>query len=391
MHPAETRAREACHARFGEPEQVASAPGRVNLVGGHTDYNDGFVLPVAIDRRTAVAVRPREDRTVRVHTAASDQTVTFPLETPDPGEPRWADYPKGVAWALDEAGHDLRGADLAIAGDVPVGAGLASSAALEVATAFALLGVADDAPETDSERRALARACQRAEREFVGVDCGILDQFAVTLCARDSALFLDCRTEATERVPLAPDVSVLVVDTTVTHELVDSAYDERRAECERGAALFADLLAHDVDALRDVSPAEFERHAGSLPEPVRSRCRHAVGENERVKRAVAALRDGALETVGRLMDESHASLRDDYEVSCPELDLVVDLLDRSGVHGARMTGAGFGGCVVALVDADAVESVASDVATEYETETGIEPGVYVCEASDGARLIGTLQ
>lgn len=380
---AATRARRACRDRYGAPSVVASAPGRVNLVGGHTDYNDGLVLPVAIDRRTAVAARPREDRTVRVHSTDVGETATFPLDAPDEVDPRWAAYPAGVAWALGDVATPLVGADLVVAGDVPQGAGLASSAALEVATAFALVGVAGGDPT--AARRSLATRCRRAENEFVGVDCGILDQFAAALCERDAALFLDCRTGETDLVPLARDAALLVVDTNVTHSLADSAYNERRRECERGVDLLAERIA-GVEALRDVSSPAFERHADALPEPVRSRCRHVVSETERVRAAAAALRAGDLARVGALMDASHVGLREDYAVCCRELDLLVDLFDREAVYGARMTGGGFGGSVVALVEARAVESVADAVTAAYERETGTVADAYRCAASAGARL-----
>ena len=379
----ETRARRACRERYGTPTVVASAPGRVNLVGGHTDYNDGFVLPVAIDLRTAVAAQLRDDRTIRVHSTDYGETATFPIAVPSEADPRWAAYLAGVVWALREAEFDLVGADLAIASDVPQGAGLASSAALEVAMAFALVAVTGDDPTAD--RRLLASACQRAENEFVGVDCGILDQFATTLCERDSALLLDCRSGETKLVPLPNDVAVLVVDTNVAHSLADSAYNERRHECERGLEILTERLT-DVDALRDVSVETFECHAHVLPEPVRSRCRHVVRENVRVRAAAAALQDGDVSRVGELMSDSHVSLRDDYEVSCPELDLLVDLLDREGVYGARLTGGGFGGSVVALAEGGTAGAVIDAVTADYEAETGVVPDAYRCQTSGGARL-----
>ncbi len=380
--PAE-RARRECAERFGPPRVAASAPGRVNLVGGHTDYNDGWVLPAAIDRRTAVAARDRSDDRLRVYSAATDEERTVGPDDPTGG---WTDYVAGVAWALREAGVPVGGADLAVASDVPVGAGLSSSAALEVAVAGALCELADG--DADLGPLDLARACRRAENDFVGVSCGVLDQFAAVSGRRDHAVELDCRTLDGEFVPLDADRARLVaVDTNVHHELADSAYGERRATCERGVELLAAELGREIDALRDVSPAEFERVEDALPDPVRARCRHVVRENGRVREAAAALRAGEYGRVGSLMRESHASLREDYAVSCAELDAVVDIADGvGGVHGARMTGGGFGGSVVALVRPDAVEEFRRAVERESPDRTGIDPDVYACTPDDGLRV-----
>lgn len=387
--PSARRARAACRERFGAPAVLATAPGRVNLVGGHTDYNGGLVLPAAIDRRTAVAARPNGGGRIRVRSATLGETATV-----DPGDDpcsEWPDYVVGVARALEDwtSGTDadatggVRGVDLAVASDVPPGAGLASSAALTVAVGAALAALEGiDVPD-----RRLAALCRRAETEFVGVPCGILDQFAAVFGRRGRALALDCRSRNYERVPLpVTDARIVAVDTNVEHDLAASAYGERRRTCRRGVALLDDLLDREVDALRDARGA-FDRVAGDLPPTVRARCRHVIRENERVREATDALRDGEFDRVGACMDASHRSLREDYEVSCAELDAVVDLArDCPGVHGARMTGGGFGGSVVALVAPGAVDRFAARVRREYPDRTGIEPDVYRCTAAGGYRV-----
>lgn len=376
------QAREHCSRIFGAPVLVASAPGRVNLIGGHTDYNEGLVLPVAIDRRTAVAARPRSDETIRVYSAAYDETVTFAPDDPTTGGPDWADYPKAVVRALG-ADLSLVGADLAITSTVTQRAGLASSAALEVGIAFALGALAEQAPEHN--RRTIARACHRAEREFVGVDCGPMDQLTAASPEAPGVLRIDCRTGETVLHPLDPSIALLVVDSRVERRLADSKYNRRRQECERGVDRLADRI-DGVSALRDVSVPEFTAHAGDLPGPIRSRCRHVVHENARVCAAVVALQSGAIGRVGALMGDSHESLATDFDVSCPELDLLVDLLGREGAYGARMTGAGFGGSVVALVNRADAATIADAVTDEYERRTGIEADAYVCLPDSGARV-----
>jgi galactokinase len=375
-------ARRAFREAYGAaPEAVASAPGRVNLIGGHTDYNDGFVLPTALDRRVAVAARPRPDDAIRAVSTAYPESVTF-SPGDDPADETWGTYLQGVAWALREAGHPVGGADIAVDGDLPRGAGLASSAALEVATAAALEALGEFA----LDRVDLARRCRRAENEFVGVSCGLMDQLAAACCRRDHALFVDCRSADTEHIPFPGEASVVVTDTNVQHSLVDSAYNDRLAECERGVELLSDRL-DGVDALRDVSPGEFAAHRDALPETVARRCAHVVSENERVRAAADALARGDLAAVGERMVASHESLRDRYDVSCAELDCVVDIArDTEGALGARMTGAGFGGCVVSLVELDAVERFRAAVEAEYPERTGTEPDVYVCEPAAGCRV-----
>jgi galactokinase len=366
------------------PELVVRAPGRVNLIGEHTDYNDGYVLPIAIDRSVLVASSRRPDRTVRLRTVDFGEQVVFSLDniTSDEGQ-RWSNYQRGVAVVLEERGVRLPGVDVAIASDVPVAAGLSSSAALEVSMAVTwqtLVGFELSRPD-------LALLCQRAENTFVGVNCGIMDQFISALGQENAALLIDCRSLAHRAVSLPAGAVVVVMDTRKQRGLSDSAYNTRRAECEEGVRL---LRAHlpDIRALRDVSMTEFESCADGLPENVRMRCRHVIGENQRALDGVEALGRGDAATFGRLMDASHRSLRDDYEVSCAELDAMVEAAWRApGVIGARMTGGGFGGCAVALVDQAQAEVFSRQVATEYQRATGLEPNLYICTAEAGASVV----
>ena len=358
------------------------APGRVNLIGEHTDYNDGFVLPIAIDRETLVAARARADRHVRVYSVNEGAGAEFDLDVPGPTRRGlWLDYVEGVARALERRGVRLCGADMSLLSDVPVGAGLSSSAALEVSTGLALSAVAGH----DVDRVTLALAGQEAEHTYVGAQVGIMDQFISALDRKGHALLIDCRTLEATPVPLdTSEVAVCICDSRVKHELAASEYNTRRAECERGVALLREVLP-GVKALRDVSVTEFEQHAGRLPEPVRRRCRHIVTENERTLNAAGTLRRGDLDEMGRLMYLSHRSLRDDYEVSCTELDVLVEIAKGfEGVLGARMTGGGFGGCTVNLVRRDALEAFSTAVVERYRHSTGIEPAVYVSEAGGGA-------
>jgi len=370
-----------------QPVAVVRAPGRVNLIGEHTDYNDGYVLPVAIDRSVMMAASPRQDRQVVLHALDFDQSTEFSLDDIQPDAQRaWSNYQRGVAFVLQERGIALPGLNAVISGDIPTGSGLSSSAAVEVAAAYTWQVLSS----LQLSRLELSLLCQKAENDFVGMKCGVMDQFISALGKRDHALLIDCRTLEHEavRLPSGEDLAfssttIVVCDTMKRRGLVDSEYNARRRECEQGVGLLQKRLPR-VRALRDVSSAQFERYEEELPDVVRRRCRHVVNENERVLKGVEALKHEDLSAFGRLMNESHGSLRDDYEVSCPELDLMVEAAWRAeGVYGSRLTGAGFGGCTVSLVASGAVERFRDQVAAEYQAATGIEPQIYVCAVENG--------
>jgi galactokinase len=369
----------AFRERFGAaPEWVARAPGRVNLIGEHTDYNDGFVLPMAIDRAVWIALRARGDRTVAVHSLDFGETRGFGVADLASPEGGWIEYVRGMAWALEETGRGLDGWEGVAAGDVPIGAGLSSSAAMELATARAFCAVSGFAWDA----REMAVLAQRAENGWVGVHCGVMDQMISAAGEGGHALLIDCRSLETRAVPLPPGTAVVILDTGTRRGLVDSAYNERRRDTQAAAA------ALGVPALRDVSVHALERRAGTLEPLTYRRARHVVTENERTLRAAGALERGDAAEVGRLMGQSHASLRDDYEVSTPTLDALVErLLATPGVHGARLTGAGFGGCALALVDAAAVDDAAVEVVARYRAATGRRGRAFACAAADGVRVV----
>jgi galactokinase len=354
---------------------VFQAPGRVNLIGEHTDYNEGFVFPMAIGFTTRVAAAPRAGRRIQAFSENLQTAHTCDLD--DPGPPRgcWGDYLTGVAVLLQRTGVGLCGADLLIESDVPVGAGLSSSAALEVSVALALAGVAG----VEVDRLRLARLCQQAEHEFAGARCGLMDQFTACFGREGHALCLDCRTLEYEAAPLPAGVAVVLCNSMVRHELAAGEYNHRRHDCETAAA------ALGVRALRDVTPARLAHEDGRLAPRLLRRARHVVTENERVQQAAAALRRGDAAAFGALMFASHESLRADFEVSCAELDTLVALARQApGVLGARMTGGGFGGCTVNLVEADLAPAFAEFMRAGYLRATGIEPAIYPCEAAAGA-------
>jgi galactokinase len=369
---------------YGVPPLMVEAPGRVNLIGEHTDYNDGFVLPVAIQFRTRVAIAARNDGRLVITSENYSEQVEFDLaELPGTARRHWSDYVVGVARKLKEHGIDLPGANLLIYGDVPLGAGLSSSASLEVAVCGAFLA----ASEAKLDGAEMARLCQRAENEFVGARCGIMDQFVSVHGHKDHALLLDCRSLENQQVPIPENVRLLISNTMVRHSLAGGEYNLRRKECEAGAHFFAEKKA-DVKALRDVSLEDFQKWQVEIPEMIRKRCRHVISENARVIKAVEALGKKDVILFGKLMIESHASLRDDFEVSCEELDLMVDLAGKiEGVYGARMTGGGFGGCTINLVKSEAVEEFQAKVAEGYERATGRKPEIYVCMAADGVKRV----
>ncbi len=370
---------------FGAEPRIFRAPGRVNLIGEHTDYNEGFVLPMAIHRGTTVAAARRGDRTVRVHSINLRETAEFDLDKP--GTTRrgiWLDYVEGMAQALLGAGAALSGADLVLSSDVSIGGGLSSSAALEISVGAALLAVSG----TKLDKVQLALAGQKAEHTYVGAKTGIMDQFIAALGKADHALLIDCRTLEAALIPLnLAGTAVVVCDSRVRHSLASTEYNTRRGECEQGVELLRRALP-GIRSLRDVTAEQFRRCEENLPEPVRRRCRHVVTENERTLAAAKALKSGNPVEMGHLMSDSHRSLRDDYQVSCIELDrLVESALAVPGVYGARMTGGGFGGCTVNLVPRAALQRFQETVAQDYLTATGLAPAIFPAEASDGASEI----
>lgn len=376
---------EKFRARFGGLASLARAPGRVNLIGEHTDYNEGFVLPAAIDLFCWVAFAARKDRIVDFYSEHFDESVEASLDDLATRSRRsWVNYPLGVAWALQHAGCALRGANLYISSDVPLGAGLSSSAAIEVATGYALMSVAG-AP---IDAKKLALLCQRAENEFVGARTGIMDQFISCHARTGHALLLDCRSLDFRHVPLPADVDLVICNTMVRHRIGAGEYNVRRGECEAAARALSTALPR-IRTLRDVSLADLEAHRALLSETLYRRCRHVITENARVQETVSALESGHIENLGQLMANSHRSLRDDYEVSCRELDLMVDLAERQGgVLGARMTGGGFGGCTINLVRSAESAEFRKRIAEEYEAAAGRKPEIYVCKTSDGAQMVG---
>ncbi len=360
------------------PAVVARAPGRVNLIGEHTDYNDGFVLPMAIDRAVWIAARPRGDHRVAIHSLNFDEASEFALGELRNTQAGWSEYLKGMAWALQESGYRLRGWEGVLVSDVPVGAGLSSSAALELATARIFAAISE-LPWNAAE---IARIGQHAENEWVGMNCGIMDQMISAAGKAGYALLIDCRSLETQFAPLPSDTVVVVLDTATRRGLVDSAYNERRAQCEAATRFFG------VPALRDVSVTQFAVRAGELDELTRRRARHVVTENERTIRAAAAMQRGDAVELGRLMNESHSSMRDDFEISSVRLDAMVSCArEQDECYGARMTGGGFAGCAVALVRADNATEFATSVAKCYEAEAELQPSIYICAASDGAAVV----
>jgi galactokinase len=374
-------------ARFGRPPRcAAAAPGRVNLIGEHTDYNDGFVLPMAIDRYTvAVAtVRPRSDNRVTIVSDVAQGEATFAIDAAlAPGEPRWANYIKGVVAGCRAADINVPGFDAVITSDVPLGGGLSSSASLEVAVATLIEAMTGRS--LDPVDKALL--CQRAEHDFAGMPCGIMDQFISAMGRQDHAMLLDCRSHVTRHVPLDdPDVSVLIINTNVKHELTGSEYPQRRAQCEAAAKQLG------APSLREVSMKQLVAAKPSLDPAAYKRAYHVVGEIARTLQAAAEIEAGSWFSVGRLMLKSHDALRDHFEVSCRELDLLVDLArarvtKTGGVFGSRMTGGGFGGCAVTLVRTAQRDEIAADLCKQYEAETGIVPTAFTTRPAAGAAIV----
>ena len=370
MRETERRAVEAYKESFGEdPEKVTSAPGRINLIGEHTDYNVGFVLPCAVERRVAVAIGRGGDELY-----SDDFEECKPVNTDKEGS--WPDYPRGVIWAVKEAGYKVGSVRAAFAGDVPLGSGLSSSAAIEAAMAMALDALLD----LGIDRKALAELCMKTENEFVGVQSGIMDQYASLLSREGQALLVDCRTLEEEPVPLdleGAGLSLVVCDTRVERGLADTEYNQRRETCESAAKTLG------VEALRDASEDDLEKLSGDELK----RARHVVTEQRRVMAAVEALKEENFEAFGRLLYESHASLRDDYEASAPELDTFVEAAEASGALGAKLTGAGWGGCAIALIPSERSEDLAETTRRKYGERGFKEPDFYEFLPATGAEVV----
>jgi galactokinase len=369
--------------RFNEDPQVFCAPGRVNLIGEHTDYNDGLVMPAAIEFSALVAASRRKDRKIVVASQQFQEEFEFQLDQPSFRKKRWTNYVQGVAVTLAAAGFQIPGSNLLIGSDVPMGAGLSSSAALEVATGFALLQLAGIKPNLVE----LAKLCQQAENEFVGTRCGIMDQFVSCLAEQGHCLMIDCRSLKYLKLPVPDECALVICNSMVRHELAGGEYNVRRQQCEEGLAILRRFVPQ-ARSLRDITPEQVTQYTGELPEVLYRRCRHVVTEIQRVTDAAAALNQGNMERFGELMRQSHISLRDDYEVSCPELDLLVNIAwQQPGVYGARMTGGGFGGCIINLVKREAVQQVTGYLAAEYQAKTGVQPEIYISGAAAGVSLV----
>ena len=358
-----------------QPPILVHAPGRVNLIGEHTDYNEGFVLPMAINHAVWIALRPRADAHVHLLSLDFKETISFSINLQlQPGK-SWADYIKGTTWALEQQGYTLQGWEGVMAGDVPIGAGLSSSAAVEMAVARAFASVSG----WDWEPTRMAQACQQADRNWVGIQSGIMDQMVSAAATKGHALKLDCRSLEMEHIPLPSGLLVAVLDTSTRRKLVESAYDQRVKECQAAANFFGKV------SLRDVDEEKFYLRIAELDKLLARRARHVITENQRVLQAVDAMRNGRLQELGQILNASHASLRDDYEVSSPALNQIVEgALQAPGCLGARMTGAGFGGCAVALVEAGSAVEFTSSVSEAYQKQSGLTPKVYICTAEAGA-------
>ena len=382
-----SRAREAFAASEGVPAAgTAFAPGRVNLVGEHTDYNDGFVLPMAIEEGIAAAFAPNAEDVLRVHASDIGETREIPIAAlrDRRRSSGWLRYVAGMAATMTAEGVRVTGTTMTLASNLPSGAGLSSSAALELVVGRALAAAAG----TDWDPRRMSLIAQRAEQEFAGVACGIMDQMAVACARAGRALLLDCRSLETSDVLIPAGVRIVIVNSGVRRSLASSAYNERRAACERAVAAVC-RFAPDVRALRDVDEAALAQAREAMDDEAFRRASHVVAENRRPAQFAAALEQSDLETAGRAMLESHASLRDLYEVSCPELDLLVELSMREqACHGARLTGAGFGGCAIALVESEGVDTFVHDIARDYAAQTRYEAKIIVARAAEGARVVG---
>ena len=366
--------------KYGDaPPWIVRSPGRVNLIGGHTDYNDGFVLPMAINYATWIAFRPRQDDRVEVMSLDMDDTIEFNLKNLEKSKSGWGEYVKGVAWALKEKGFVLKGWEGILIGNVPIGAGLSSSASIElsVAKAFSLASGFEWDPVE------IAKAAQHAENEWVGMKCGIMDQLISAAGKKDSALLIDCRSLELRSIPFPSNIVAVILDTNTRRGLVDSAYNERRNQCESAASFFGVLK------LRDVSLEDFNKRKEEMELLERRRAQHVITENNRVLESVDAMESGDAALLGELLNAAHKSISEDYDVSSNELNAIVEIAQaQPGCFGARMTGAGFGGCAVALVDKSHLDEFLVEVVEEYKERTGLDSEVYSSSASEGTNLVG---
>ena len=371
-----------------KPQFIVRAPGRVNLIGEHTDYNDGFVLPMAIDRVVWIALSPRVNSQIRIRSLDLEVDSAFELNSLTKGE-GWVEYIKGVAYELQNAGYELRGFDAVMTGDVPRGAGLSSSAAVELAAARAFAAVSGFTWDAIQ----MAKLAQKAENEWVGVNCGIMDQMASAASRKGHALFLDCRSLEYQFAPLPENISVVILDTSTRRGLVDSAYNERRSQCEEAARWFGakalrDVSMEEFEGKLALSPAEGWKVESGISKIVMKRARHIVTENARVLEAVNVMKEGNIKRLGELFNASHNSLRDDFEVTNDALNTMVECArEQTSCYGARMTGAGFGGCAVALVEKDKADEFTNAVSAAYRLRSGLDASIYICKASEGASVV----
>jgi galactokinase len=373
--------------RFGKTGdmRIFSAPGRVNLIGEHTDYNGGYVLPIAIDRNVLVAVKSNGENILRLQSLNFENSATCPLDKVEYNQKDgWANYPKGVVKILQEKGHKPKGINFLFEGNIPIGSGLSSSAAIEVVSCLAVTALSD----IKINKQNIPILCQKAENEFIGMKCGIMDQFVITYAKKDTALFIDCRNLEYEHIPLSnPDIFIVIADTKKKRELVDSEYNTRREQCEEGVKILKQYLTN-INQLRDISSDQFEKYKNKLPFIIRQRCEHIIYENERVLNAKILLKKSMIKEFGILMNESHVSCKTLYQISCSELDTIVETAQNiKGVIGSRMTGAGFGGCTVSLVKKESIDKFTDKISTIYQKKFRIKPEFHICNAEDGAKEI----
>ncbi|MDD5688305.1 MAG: galactokinase [Elusimicrobia bacterium] len=373
--------------RFGKSGDIRifSAPGRVNLIGEHTDYNGGYVLPIAIDRNVLVTATTNGENILRLQSLNFEKSSTCSLDKVTYNQKDgWANYPKGVVKILQEQGHKPKGINFLFEGNIPIGSGLSSSAAIEVVSCLAITTLSD----IKIKKQNIPILCQTAENEFIGMKCGIMDQFVITYAKKNTALFIDCRSLEYEHIPLSnPGISIVIADTKKKRELVDSEYNTRREQCEEGVKILKQYLTN-INQLRDISSDRFEKFKNKLPFIIRQRCEHIIYENERVLNAKILLKKSMIKEFGILMNESHNSCKTLYQISCPELDTIVETAQNiKGVLGSRMTGAGFGGCTVSLVKKESINEFTEKVSTIYKKKFQIKPEFYICNAEDGAKKI----